>query len=148
MLRFLKTPSRQVVLTANRRAVQSIANYSTAVLEQETSKPVSVKVKQQAPNRVETWAASQRPRSDVFKGPRFEQVNLEEQPAPYAAIDLIAKQPIRYVHGQSAVCDGGNGAQGHPKIFINVEAPGSHACLYCGLRYAEEKYKASLEKKE
>lgn len=87
----------------------------------------------QAPNRAETWAPSQRPRKDAMKGPRFEQRDMELQPRPYAAIDLIAQEPVRYLDAHSAVCDGGHGAQGHPKIYINLDKPGSHACLYCTL---------------
>jgi hypothetical protein len=34
---------------------------------------------QQAPNRVQTWAPSQRPRSDAFNHPRFEKTALEMQ---------------------------------------------------------------------
>lgn len=34
---------------------------------------------QQAPNRVQTWAPSQRARSDVFNDPRFEKTALEMQ---------------------------------------------------------------------
>ncbi len=34
----------------------------------------------------------------------------------------------------------GGGALGHPRIFINVDKPGAHACGYCGIRFikAEE----------
>lgn len=34
---------------------------------------------QQAPNRVQTWAPSQRDRSDAFNHPRFEKTALEMQ---------------------------------------------------------------------
>jgi len=56
-----------------------------------------------------------------------------------AAIELIAEQPIIYIKERIAVCDGGGGPRGHPKIFINVDKPGAHACGYCGLRYAASK---------
>ncbi|KAH8865875.1 putative NADH dehydrogenase [ubiquinone] iron-sulfur protein 6 [Schistosoma japonicum] len=32
-------------------------------------------------------------------------------------------------------CDGGSGALGHPKVYINLDQPGNHACGYCGLRF-------------
>lgn len=103
-------------------------------------------INQQAPNRTTTWAPSQRPRSEAMTGPRFEQADLTLQPRPYAAIDLIAQQPVRYVSGHKAVCDGEKGPQqGHPRIYINVDKPGAHACLYCGLRYANTKYRADIE---
>lgn len=103
----------------------------------------------QAPNRKETWAPSQRPRADAMTGPMFDGVDLETQPQPYAAIDLIAQTPIHYVYHQ-AVCDGNDegehgGVQGHPKIYINVDKPGIHVCTYCGTRYAHIRYKDDIE---
>ncbi|AOW04295.1 hypothetical protein B0I72DRAFT_138204 [Yarrowia lipolytica] len=98
----------------------------------------------QAPNRDSTWAPAQASKTEIYKNNmvRFEQKDLSKQPMPYAGIELIAQQPVRFVHGNTAVCDGANhngpGAQGHPKIFINVDAPGSHACQYCGTRYEKE----------
>lgn len=41
-------------------------------------------------------------------GPRFEQTAQEFQPAPLAAIGLIAEEPIRLVTARSASCDGGS----------------------------------------
>lgn len=106
----------------------------------------------QSPNRSTTWSASQEPRIEVLsKHPsRFVQHDLETQPRPYAAIDLIAKEPIKYLthsEGHVAVCDGNRGStlQGHPKVFINLEQPKAHACGYCGLRYAQEEFKDLIE---
>lgn len=104
---------------------------------------------QQAPNRTEPWAPSQRPRADAMSGPRFEDVDLETQPQPLAAIDLIYQQPVKYAH-HIAVCDGSygehnGGVQGHPKVFINVDKPGIHGCVYCGNCYADEHYKKQIE---
>jgi hypothetical protein len=36
-------------------------------------------LEQQAPNRPQTWAPSQRPRSDAFNHPRFEKTALDMQ---------------------------------------------------------------------
>lgn len=36
-------------------------------------------LEQQAPNRAQTWAPSQRPRGDAFNHPRFEKAALEMQ---------------------------------------------------------------------
>lgn len=55
------------------------------------------------------------------------------------AIDLIAEIPPKAVKGRYAACDGGDGPLGHPKVFINVDEPGNHACGYCGLRFYQEK---------
>lgn len=55
---------------------------------------------------------------------------------------------MRYLHDNAAVCDGGKGVQGHPKIFINLDKPGTHACQYCGTRYANEHFRAEIEAAE
>ncbi|KAK9368639.1 hypothetical protein V1509DRAFT_622303 [Lipomyces kononenkoae] len=91
----------------------------------------------QAPNREETWAVSQQPRSVAMTGPRFAQKNLAAQPRPYAAINLIAEEPIRFIDSNIAVCDGGRGVQGHPKVFINLDQDGPNTCTYCGLRFQQ-----------
>lgn len=108
----------------------------------------ALKVKQ-APNRDTPWAPSQRPRADAMSGPRFENIDLETQPRPLAAIDLIYKQPVNYVH-HIAVCDGNydgkhGGVEGHPKVFINVDKPGIHGCVYCGTCYADEHHKEKID---
>ncbi|KAK9454556.1 hypothetical protein V1511DRAFT_502315 [Dipodascopsis uninucleata] len=92
----------------------------------------------QAPNRLETWAESQQPRSQAMVGARFAQKDLSTQPRPYAAIELIAEQPIRMVESNIAVCDGGRGVQGHPKVFINLDMDGPNTCTYCGLRFQQK----------
>ncbi|GBC00260.1 hypothetical protein RclHR1_00380028 [Rhizophagus clarus] len=90
------------------------------------------------PNYKSTWSKSQRSRLEAMDGPRFEQTNLDAQPRPLPAIDLIAEEPIRYVEGRVAVCDGGKGALGHPQIYINLDHPGAHACGYCGIRFEQK----------
>ncbi|KAL9060927.1 MAG: hypothetical protein Q9162_000371 [Coniocarpon cinnabarinum] len=62
----------------------------------------------QAPNRLQTWSRSQRPRSEAMAGPRFEQMNVQYQPRPYAAIDLIHKQPVRWTKEKQVSCNGGD----------------------------------------
>lgn len=61
----------------------------------------------QAPNYPTTWSTSQRPRPAAGSDPRFEQTVMELQPNPLSAMELIANEPIRLVHGRKAVCDGG-----------------------------------------
>merc|ERR1712136_240701 len=51
------------------------------------------------------------------------------------AIDLIAEIPPIASESRIVSCDGGGGALGHPKVFINLDKPGNHACGYCGLRF-------------
>ncbi|ELR20908.1 NADH dehydrogenase (ubiquinone), putative [Acanthamoeba castellanii str. Neff] len=58
--------------------------------------------------------------------------------APMPAEELIHEIPPKVTHGSTAVCDGGGGALGHPRIFINLDKPGPHDCGYCGLRFIKE----------
>ncbi|KAI8068020.1 zinc-finger domain-containing protein [Gongronella butleri] len=109
------------------------ASYSALRL-QPTAKPIAEGL-EQAAGREATWAPDQRPKSDAMTGPRFEQMDLATQPNPMAAIDLIAEEPIRVVHQRIVSCDGGDGALGHPKVYINLDKPGAHACGYCGIRF-------------
>ncbi|RJE27484.1 nadh-ubiquinone oxidoreductase [Aspergillus sclerotialis] len=99
----------------------------------------------QAPNRANTWAASQAPREKAMTGPRFEQTIMEYQPQPMAAIELIHKQPVRWTKSRVVSCDGGGGPLGHPKIFINTDKPEIATCGYCGLPFAQEKHRAYLK---
>jgi len=90
---------------------------------------------QQAPNYKGIWSRSQQPREIAMSGPRFEQSIMEDQPRPYAAIELIHKQPVRWTHERIVSCDGGGGPLGHPRIFINVDKPQICWCTYCGLPF-------------
>ncbi|KAL2257766.1 hypothetical protein VTK26DRAFT_9205 [Humicola hyalothermophila] len=99
----------------------------------------------QAPNRADVWSRSQRPRSAAMTGPRFEQTDFDKQPRPYAAIELIHKQPVRWTHDRIVACDGGGGPMGHPKIFINTDKPEIATCGYCGLPFANEHHRKHLE---
>ncbi|OMJ22447.1 NADH dehydrogenase [ubiquinone] iron-sulfur protein 6, mitochondrial [Smittium culicis] len=69
----------------------------------------------------------------------FKQAPNHPTPRPLAAIDLIAKQPVRIVNGRKAYCDGEvSGSSGHPRVYINLDNPNSPAtCLYCGLRFQQ-----------
>ncbi|KAI5780942.1 zinc-finger domain-containing protein [Geopyxis carbonaria] len=98
----------------------------------------------QAPNRAGTWSRSQRPRELGMVGPRFEQTILEAQPAPYAAIELIHQQPVRWTKERVVACDGGGGPNGHPRVFINVDKPQVEPCGYCGLPFAHVKNRAAV----
>ncbi|KAH9065739.1 ubiquinone oxidoreductase 20 kd subunit [Lactarius vividus] len=91
----------------------------------------------QSPNRTTTWSTSQHPRPAGQSGPRFEQTIMDLQPNPLSAMELLANEPVRLIHGRKAVCDGGSGPLGHPKIYINLDQPGPRSCGYCGLRYEQ-----------
>ncbi|PWW71824.1 hypothetical protein C7212DRAFT_287371 [Tuber magnatum] len=102
----------------------------------------------QAPNRATTWSSSQQARELGMVGPRFENTDVELQPAPYAAIELIHRQPVRFSEERVVVCDGGGGPMGHPRIFINVDKPEIVPCGYCGLPFAHVHHRKTLEARE
>ncbi|EOA84253.1 hypothetical protein ACJQWK_00821 [Exserohilum turcicum] len=99
----------------------------------------------QAPNFKGIWSRSQNPRAVAMSGPRFEQTIIADQPRPYAAIELIHKQPVRWTHDKVVSCDGGGGPLGHPRIFINTDKPQINWCTYCGIPFANDKHRATIE---
>lgn len=38
-------------------------------------------------------------------------------------------------HAVSVACDGGGGALGHPKVFLELDAEGKVCCPYCSRLY-------------
>ncbi|XP_076246952.1 NADH dehydrogenase (ubiquinone) 13 kDa A subunit [Calliopsis andreniformis] len=54
------------------------------------------------------------------------------------AIKLIDEVPPSPVQEKIVACDGGGGPLGHPKVYINLDKPGNHACGYCGLRFYKD----------
>lgn len=87
---------------------------------------------QQSTHGEVVWTGSQQPRQDAWRGPRFEQTDLSLQPQPQPAIELIAKQPIRYETRRVVSCNGGGGPLGHPKVYINLDKAGEpNVCPYC-----------------
>ncbi|XP_002155877.2 NADH dehydrogenase [ubiquinone] iron-sulfur protein 6, mitochondrial isoform X1 [Hydra vulgaris] len=56
------------------------------------------------------------------------------------AAKLIDEIPPKEVSQRVISCDGGGGALGHPKVFINLDKPGAHACGYCGLRFKKKEH--------
>lgn len=93
--------------TALSRSASSSANggsqsAGTSITEPKTSTPVP-----QAPNYAATWSTNQRKRPVAGESPRFEQTNMDLQPQPLSAMEMINAEPIRIVHGRKAVCDGG-----------------------------------------
>ena len=100
--------------TSIKRLVQtSFRGYSNLVVKSEV-------IKSQAPNRLNTWSNSQAVKEEVMTGARFEQTNLETQPNPLAAIELINQVEVIKVEGRVVACDGGGGALGHPKVYLNL----------------------------
>jgi NADH dehydrogenase (ubiquinone) Fe-S protein 6 len=106
---------------------------SNPVTPAASTSAVSAEAKQQAvapqsPNRAATWSTSQTPRPASQSGPRFEQTIMELQPNPLSAMELLGNEPVRLVDGRRAICDGGSGPLGHPKIYINLDKPGPRSC--------------------
>ncbi|XP_003219880.1 NADH dehydrogenase [ubiquinone] iron-sulfur protein 6, mitochondrial [Anolis carolinensis] len=55
------------------------------------------------------------------------------------AIDLIAEQPVSEVETRIVSCDGGGGALGHPKVYINLDKDTkTGTCGYCGLQFKQK----------
>uniref|UniRef100_A0A131Y1Z3 Putative ubiquinone oxidoreductase ndufs6/13 kDa subunit n=1 Tax=Ixodes ricinus TaxID=34613 RepID=A0A131Y1Z3_IXORI len=73
---------------------------------------------------------------DDYRLARF--VDRQKQVNPNFAVKLIAEVPPKAVQGRTTWCDGGDPALGHPRVFINLDAPGNHACGYCGLRFFQD----------
>ncbi|KAF2191773.1 NADH-ubiquinone oxidoreductase [Zopfia rhizophila CBS 207.26] len=142
-----KTPKPNVSVT-NAQPTSSEGSFDQ-VLQESVEKGEELRVMQapnrQSPNRKGIWSRSQQPREIAMTGPRFEQTIFEDQPRPYAAIELIHKQPVRWVKERTVSCDGGGGPLGHPRIFINVDKPQICWCTYCGLPFAHEHHRKHLE---
>jgi len=54
------------------------------------------------------------------------------------AAKLIDSVPPAASKKRVVWCDGGGGPTGHPKVYINLDKPGNHACTYCGLRFKKD----------
>lgn len=63
--------------------------------------------KEQAPNYPTTWSETQNPRELAMRGPRFEQMDMEMQPQPLSAMEMIQREPIRLTPNRVQSCDGG-----------------------------------------
>jgi NADH dehydrogenase (ubiquinone) Fe-S protein 6 len=73
---------------------------------------------------------------DDYRNVRFE--NAARIVNKNWAIDLIAEQPIIECKERVIACTGGDEHLGHPKVYINLDKPGAHACGYCGLRFEKK----------
>ncbi|XP_015797262.2 NADH dehydrogenase [ubiquinone] iron-sulfur protein 6, mitochondrial [Nothobranchius furzeri] len=55
------------------------------------------------------------------------------------AIKLVAEEPVSYVETRVISCDGGGGALGHPKVYINLDKDTKvGTCGYCGLQFKQK----------
>ncbi|XP_043545588.1 NADH dehydrogenase [ubiquinone] iron-sulfur protein 6, mitochondrial [Chiloscyllium plagiosum] len=54
------------------------------------------------------------------------------------AIELVAEEPVTEVSDRVVSCDGGGGALGHPKVYLNLDKETKvGTCGYCGLRFKQ-----------
>jgi uncharacterized Zn-finger protein len=49
---------------------------------------------------------------------------------------------VFYVDGDSAACDGGSGALGHPRVYLAIDRSGRAICPYCGRVFARDPERA------
>ncbi|KAL2080078.1 hypothetical protein ACEWY4_023871 [Coilia grayii] len=55
------------------------------------------------------------------------------------AINLVAEEPVTDVGARVVSCDGGGGALGHPKVYINLDKTTKvGTCGYCGLQFKQD----------
>ncbi|XP_026112200.1 NADH dehydrogenase [ubiquinone] iron-sulfur protein 6, mitochondrial [Carassius auratus] len=55
------------------------------------------------------------------------------------AISLVAEEPVTCVESRVVSCDGGGGALGHPKVYINLDKETKvGTCGYCGLQFKQK----------
>ena len=49
----------------------------------------------------------------------------------------MATQPTEIIDVETpkVACDGGKGALGHPRVYLNMEGKGQIDCPYCGRRF-------------
>lgn len=50
-----------------------------------------------------------------------------------------------YIDTMVAACNGGGGALGHPKVFLNLAADGKIECPYCSRLFVHQSHKAAAQ---
>jgi uncharacterized Zn-finger protein len=53
-----------------------------------------------------------------------------------------------YVTENRVDCDGGGGALGHPRVFLELDADGQVVCPYCSRRFVREGVTVSADETE
>ena len=48
--------------------------------------------------------------------------------------EILAPETLE-VYSPKVACDGGKGALGHPRVYLNMEGKGQIDCPYCGRRF-------------
>lgn len=101
---FFKRPAGQVPIHSPHNSLAVREARDTKVARPHTPPGIP---KEQAPNYPTTWSETQNPRDQAMSGPRFEQINVEYQPQPLSAMEMIQREPIRLTTSRIAKCDGG-----------------------------------------
>jgi uncharacterized Zn-finger protein len=60
-------------------------------------------------------------------------MTLEDQGQTTAGVS--AEIEVIYVDSRTAVCDGGGGVLGHPRVFLAIDQSGEVECPYCSRRF-------------
>jgi uncharacterized Zn-finger protein len=60
-----------------------------------------------------------------------------------ATADVRVESEATYVDSKTAVCDGGIGVLGHPRVFLAIDETGEIECPYCSRRFVYDPDKAS-----
>ncbi|CAB3231118.1 unnamed protein product [Arctia plantaginis] len=110
-----RVPAKQYVMLKNLKSV--------------TSRCMASKVDDVVTHTGQKWD------SDDYRMVRF--MNSPKQVNKNWAVKLIAQVPPKQVTARVVWCDGGSGAEGHPRVYINLDKPGNHSCGYCGLRFVK-----------
>ena len=50
-------------------------------------------------------------------------------------LHALSSNAFLELHLLQVACDGGGGALGHPKVYINLDDGQPKGCIYCGLRF-------------
>lgn len=134
-------PSMSAVLLPKRlspssllRSLSRLSSTKAPGVPAEVVPPATTPIVGQAPNRAVKWSTNQQSRPQLASIPRFEQIDMALQPQPASAMEMIANEPVRLVHGRRAVCDGGESfALFTPYLSKPVSSwQGSLATASCG----------------
>ncbi|KAG7458025.1 hypothetical protein MATL_G00233470 [Megalops atlanticus] len=70
---------------------------------------------------------------------RMRFVNRQKEVNENFAIKMVAEEPVSSVETRIVSCDGGGGALGHPKVYINLDKETkTGTCGYCGLQFQQK----------
>lgn len=114
-----------------------VSGKETRIAEPQTPPEVSEYGVSQAPNYFMTWSEDQRPKSEAMKGPRFEQIAMEFQPAPPSAMELISNVPVQFTTKRVVSCDGGMCTKNTLVLTFRRRSSGTSPCIHQpGMYYA------------